>query len=194
MGSYIRQLVVAFGPAHAGLAGKVAYTVYDIAGDVVLGPSGAGVAAAAGLPGTYLAAPAFDSRWAGRIEWTIAGLPGIGALEEYGADLGTTRLLAVGFAAANAGLLGLVGYTLYDATGAALVAHTTAGIAESAALPGSYYVAVFLDRGWSGRIVWDIAGRPGVGATEEFGPGIGGAPVGLPVTVGERPDPGVERP
>lgn len=194
MGSYIHQLVAAFGPAHAGLAARVAYTVYDIAGDVVLGPTGAGVAEAPGSPGTYLAAPSFDSRWAGRIEWTITGLPGIGALEDYGGGAGTTRLLAVSFGAANAGLLGLVGYTLYDATGAVLAARTTAGIAESAALPGSYYVAVFLDRGWSGRVVWDIAGRPGVGATEEFGPGIGGVPTGPPVTVGERPDPPIERP
>ena len=194
MGSYIRQLVAAFGPDHAGLAGRVAYAVYDIAGDLVLGPTGAGVVEAAGSPGTYLAAPAFDSRWAGRIEWTIAGLPGVGALEDFGADLGTVRLLAVSFGVANAGLLGLVGYTLYDATGAVLVARATAGIAESATLPGSYYAAVFLDRGWSGRVVWDIAGRTGVGAMEEFGPGIGGVPAGPPVTVGERPDPGVERP
>jgi hypothetical protein len=68
-----------------------------------------------------------------------------------------------------------------------LVARSTAGVAESAAIPGAYWAPVFLAENWAGTIQWDIAGRAGVVATEDFGPGI--TPVPYPtVATPERAD------
>jgi hypothetical protein len=191
--TYTRPLIVSFGPDYGGLVGKVTLTVFDVAGDAVYGPATTGIAESASSPGTYLAAPPLDSRWAGRVEWTIAGLPGMGAVDDYGSGVGALRPVVASFGAEYAGLVGRVGVTIYDSGGAVLAPSTTAGIAESAALPGTYYGAVFIDATWCGRIEWSIADHPGITASEEFGLGVAGAPFPA-VTAPERPDPPAQRP
>lgn len=193
MSTYTRPLIVSFGSDYSGLAGKVTLTVFDIAGDEVYGPITAGIMESATDPGTYLTAPALDSRWAGRVEWTVAGLPGVGAADDYGVVVGGRRPVVAALGADNAGLAGLVGVTVYDSAGAVLAPFTVAGIAESAALPGTYYGAIFIAAAWVGRIEWSIPARPGVVASEEFGIGVSGVPFPA-VTVPERPDPAVQRP
>ena len=187
MATRIRQLVVSFGQGYAGLAARVAYTVFDISNAVVLGPTGAGVAEAPNEPGTYLAAPAFDTSWAGRIEWTIPGIAGVYAVDDYGRVLGGFSTIVASFGGDYHGLVGAVQYAIYDTAGGVLATPTAAGVQESAALPGVYFAPVFLASTWSGRIVWSIANRFGVVTIEDFGPGI--APVTYPyVPTPERPD------
>ena len=187
MATQIRQLVVSFGQGYAGLAARVAYTVFDISNAVVLGPTGAGVAEAPNEPGTYLAAPTFDTSWAGRIEWTIPGVAGVYAVDDYGRVLGGFSMIVASFGSDYHGLAGQVQYAIYDTAGGVLAAATAAGVQESAGLPGVYFAPVFLAAGWSGRIVWSIQNRFGVVTIEDFGPGI--APVGYPpATTPERSD------
>src|SRR5690242_1341770 len=128
MATAARQLVLTLGPGYTGLVGKVTLTVYDLSGAAVLGPTTAGIAEDAALPGTYYAAPSFDSRWAGRVEWTVAGIPGVGGIDDYGASLGASRQIVAALGGDNGGLVGQVGYTVYDTSGAVLIARTTAGI------------------------------------------------------------------
>ena len=89
-------------------------------------------------PGTYLAALSLDARWSGRLEWTVAGLPGVGALDDYGAGLTSPRCFTCSLGAANSGLAGSVGLTIEDTAGSVLAARQTAGVQESAALPGGW--------------------------------------------------------
>ena len=163
------------------------YTVFDATGAAVLGPSGAGVTESPSQPGLYLAALTFDSRWCGRIEWIISGLAGVGAVDDFGRALGGYSVAVASFGAANTGLAGAVGLTVLDTAGNVLAARTAAGIVESAQLAGTYWTPVFLAAGWCGYLQWDVAGRAGLLAVEEFGPGT--SPVTFaPVTVPERPD------
>jgi hypothetical protein len=187
MGTAARQIVVSFGPSNSGLASKVQYTVFDYSGVAVLGPTSAGVVESGVEPGTYLAAPSFDTRWAGRIEWTIAGLPGVAAIDDYGRVLGGFSVAVASFGGDNSGLAASVGLTIVDTAGNVLTARSGAGVQESAQIAGAYWKPTFLAAGWTGYLQWDIAGRPGVVAIEDFGPGVAGVPY-PPVTLPERPD------
>jgi hypothetical protein len=187
MPTQVRLLVASFGPDYAGLASRVQYTVFDYSGTVVLGPTSAGVVESATQPGTYLAAPAFDTRWAGRIEWTIQGVAGVAAIYDFGRVLGGYGVTVASFGGDNSGQAGTVGLTIYDTAGNVLAARTTVGVQESAAIPGAYWAPIFLAESWAGYLQWDIANRTGVVAVEDFGPGI--TPVPYPyVATPERPD------
>ena len=169
MPTYLRQIGAAFGPDYAGLASKVLYTVFDASGTNVLGPSGAGVVESTGSPGLYLVALNFDQKWSGRVEWTITGVSGVGAVDDFGRILGGYSVAVASFGADTSGQAGNIGVTVYDTGGNLLVTRQTAGIAESANLPGVYWLKLFLASGWSGYLQWDVSGRFGLVAVEEFG-------------------------
>jgi hypothetical protein len=81
MATYTRQLIAALGPAYAGQAASVTYTVKDTAGSVLIAATNSGVTESTVSPGTYLAAATFTDTWAGRIDWQLGG---IGAVEDFG--------------------------------------------------------------------------------------------------------------
>ena len=182
-----RQLIASFGPGNSGKAALVQYTVFDIAGTALLGPTSAGVVESATSPGTYLVAPTFDSAWAGRIEWLIPGAAGVAAIDDFGRVLGGQSVVVASFGAALSGQAANMGVTVFNTAGGVLTARSGVGIQESAAIPGAYWAPIFLAMGWTGYIQWDITGRPGVVGVEDFGPGIASVPYPY-VATPERPD------
>lgn len=78
-----------------------------------------------------------------------------------------TREIGANLGPAQAGLAGVLGYTVIGTDGTTLVARTTSGIAEVG--PGLYVAAVAgWDASWAGRVQWDAGG--GVLAIDTFEP------------------------
>ena len=91
------------------------------------------------------------------------------------------------FGAEHAGLAGQVGLKVLDTAGSVLAARSAAAVQESAQMAGAYWAPIFLAESWAGTLRWDIAGRAGVVAVEEFGPGVTSVPYPQ-VASPERPD------
>lgn len=78
-----------------------------------------------------------------------------------------TREIGANLGPAQAGLAGVLGYTVIGTDGAVLVARTTSGVVEVG--PGLYAAAVAgWDASWAGRVQWDAGA--GVLAIDTFEP------------------------
>src|SRR5262245_56753315 len=81
-----------------------------------------------------------------------------------------TRLMLAQLGVGQAGLVGTVGYALYNADGSLNTPRTTAGVTERPAGSGTYAAAVAFADGFAGEVRWDTGGGTPKYASEAVNP------------------------
>lgn len=173
---YQKTFVAPYGASYTGEESAIGYTVYDGAGNVLLGHATGETVELPENEGVFVASIWIDENWHGVVVWDAPS----GALawcEPFfkGQPSGLTQTFVADYGAFNSGLEATLGYTVYDGDGNVIIAHHVGDTVELPGNNGVYVVQITFAAG-SGVVLWDAPAGSEQIVQAYVAASVGGAP------------------